>query len=71
MKILQEPSLTVEDFAYYLHESKDIPYQLGCGNLDTINNYSPHHKKLDINENCLPLGQVLQTFNVYAYLQGI
>ncbi|WP_350445970.1 M20/M25/M40 family metallo-hydrolase [Anaeromonas gelatinilytica] len=61
---IKEPSLGVEDFAYFLKEIKGAYYRLGCRNEEKGIIYDGHHDRFNIDEDCLPIGVALQVLNV-------
>ncbi|GAA0181845.1 M20 family metallopeptidase [Clostridium sediminicola] len=69
IKIIDHPSLGVEDFAYYLKEAKGAFFRLGCRNEEKGIIHDGHHKLFDVDEECLKYGIALQVLNVLAVLQ--
>lgn len=61
---IKEPSLGVEDFAYFLKEAKGAYYRLGCRNEGKEIVHDGHHNRFNIDEDCLPIGVALQVLNV-------
>lgn len=66
--VIDEPSLGVEDFAYFLNETKGAYYRLGCRNEKKGIIYDGHHNRFNIDENCLPIGVAIQLRNVIKTL---
>lgn len=56
VKILSEPTMGVESFAYFSLEVPAIFYQLGCGNKEKGFTYPIHSCYFDIDEACLKTG---------------
>lgn len=56
VKILSEPTMGVESFAYFSLEVPAIFYQLGCGNKERGITYPIHSCYFDIDEACLKTG---------------
>lgn len=70
IKIIDHPSLGVEDFAYYLKEAKGSFFRLGCRNEKKGITHDGHHKLFNIDEECLRHGIALQVLNVLTVLQN-
>lgn len=54
-----QPSLGVEDFAYFLDAAPGAFYHLGCGNAEKGITSGGHTSTFDVDEDCLPLGVLL------------
>lgn len=68
--ILDNPSLGVEDFAYFSQNTKGAFYRLGCRN-EKKGIINPAHNGLfDIDEDCLEIGTAIQVMNVLTFLEG-
>lgn len=65
---IQQPSMGVEDFAYFTKAAPSAFFRLGCRNEDKGIIHGAHTNRFDIDENCLPLGVAMQTQNVFDYL---
>ncbi len=64
-----QPSLGVEDFSYFLNCAQGAFYHLGCAN-ESLGIHSPlHSTTFDIDEDCLPLGVMMQSSLVIKILQ--
>ena len=60
IKICENPSMGVEDFAYFLQEVPGVMWYLGCGNKDKGAHYPGHNPKFDIDEDALEIGIKMQ-----------
>lgn len=69
IKIIEETSLGVEDFGYFLQESPGAYFRLGCGNVKKGIIHDGHHHLFDIDEDCLSIGVALQVLNVLSVLE--
>ena len=67
VKILENPSLGLEDFAYFAAAAPGGFFRLGCKTIDG-DAKSGHHPLFDIDEGCLPVGVALQVNNVLSFL---
>lgn len=56
VKILNEPTMGVESFAYFSLKVPAVFYQLGCGNKEKGITYPIHSCHFDIDEECLKVG---------------
>ncbi len=56
VRILENPSMGSEDFAYYGREVPACLFRLGSGGPDPATRFGHHHPRFDIDETCLPLG---------------
>lgn len=68
--IKEKPSMGVEDFAFFIKETKGAFYHLGSGNAEKGISSSLHSNDFDIDEDCLKLGVMLHTAIVYKLLEG-
>ncbi|SHK11963.1 M20 metallopeptidase family protein [Paramaledivibacter caminithermalis] len=68
IKVLQEASLGVEDFAYFLQKSPGAFFRLGCGNVEKGIVHDGHHCLFDVDEDCLSIGVAIQVQNVLSIL---
>lgn len=66
---INEPSLGVEDFAYFLNEVEGAYYRLGCRNEDKGIIHDGHHDRFNIDEDCLLIGVAMQVSNVIKFLE--
>lgn len=64
VKMIKNPSLGVEDFAYFLQEAPGAFYFLGCRNEAKGIIHDGHNGYFDIDEDCLEIGVALQITNV-------
>jgi len=69
VRIIREPSLGVEDFAYFLEQAPGAYFRLGCGNIEKGIVHDGHHCLFDIDEGCLSIGTALQVQNVLEVLK--
>ncbi len=69
VRIIKEPSLGVEDFAYFLEKAPGAYFRLGCGNIEKGIIHDGHHCLFDIDEDCLSIGTALQVQNVLEVLK--
>lgn len=67
VKILENPSLGVEDFAYFAAAAPGAFLRLGSKSIDGESK-SGHHPLFDIDEGCLSVGVALQVNNVLSFL---
>jgi len=70
VKIIEEPSLGVEDFAYFLQKAPGAFYRLGCGNIEKGIVYDGHNSLFDIDEECLTIGAAMQVENTLRILNN-
>ena len=68
IKILQNPSMGVESFAYFSMERPSAFYYLGSGNKEKGIINPAHGSYFDIEEQCLPIGVALQCEAVMRFL---
>jgi len=66
--VLEQPSLGVEDFAYFAQEAPGAFYLLGCRNEEKGVIHDHHYCLFDIDEDCLGIGAALQVQNVLLLL---
>ena len=66
----KEPSLGVEDFAYFAAERPACFFHLGCGT-DIPESRFVHSCYFRVDEDCIPLGIRLQTENVLRVMQEL
>ncbi|MDR1569192.1 MAG: amidohydrolase [Oscillospiraceae bacterium] len=66
-----EPSMGVEDFAYYLHEAPGAFFHLGCGNPDLSENAGGHNSRFSPDERGLPYGVAMHVGLVWDFLDQI
>lgn len=71
VKKLEKPSMGVEDFAFYANEVPALFYRLGCRNEEKGITHPAHGSYFDIDEDCLMLGAMLQSFNAFNFLKNI
>lgn len=69
VKILENPSLGVESFAYFSMERPSAFYYLGCRNEEKGIVNPAHGSLFDIDEDCLPVGIALQCKIAYELLR--
>lgn len=67
---IEEPSLGVEDFAYFAQEVPGAFYRLGCRNEEKGIIHDAHYCLFDIDEDCLAIGAAMQANNVLAIIGG-
>lgn len=65
---IQQPSLGVEDFAYFLEKAPGAYFRLGCRNEEKGIIHDGHHCLFDIDEDCLAIGVAMQVENVLSIL---
>ncbi|WP_337961199.1 hypothetical protein [Caloramator sp. mosi_1] len=70
IKMLDYPSMGVEDFAYYTEKVPGIYYKLGCRNVQKGIVHPAHGSYFDIDEECLWIGCGVQCSIVQKYLIG-
>ncbi len=63
VKVIKDPSLGVEDFAYFLEVTPGAYFRLGCGNAEKGTDYDLHHCRFNIDEDCLVIGTAIQVKN--------
>nr|WP_243427983.1 amidohydrolase [Alkaliphilus hydrothermalis] len=68
INIIKEPSLGVEDFAYFAQAAPSAFFRLGCRNEEKGIVHDAHYCLFDIDEECLVLGAALQAKNVLSLL---
>ena len=71
VKILREPTMGVESFAYFSLKVPAMFYQLGCGNLEKGIIYPLHSSKFDIDEECLQIGVAVHCNMAVNYLNKL
>ncbi|MBN2875865.1 MAG: amidohydrolase [Spirochaetales bacterium] len=64
----EQPSLGVEDFAYFTAARPGAFYHLGCGNPGAGIHSALHTSTFDIDEDCLPLGVAVQVASALRLL---
>ena len=64
----KEPTMGVEDFAYFAAARKSCFFHLGCA-FENEPQRIAHNSRFDINEQCIPLGIELQVANVLRLLE--
>ncbi|MEH0157186.1 M20 family metallopeptidase [Limibacter armeniacum] len=64
----EQPSLGVEDFAYYLEKTSGAFFHLGCGNEEKKTTAGAHTGWFNVDEDCLPIGVALQVMNTLTLL---
>jgi len=67
--VVKQPSLGVEDFAYFAEEAPGAFYILGCRNEEKGIIHEAHYCLFDIDEDCLVIGAALQAQNVLSLLE--
>lgn len=68
IKIVEEASLGVDDFAYFSQKAPGVYFRLGCRNVEKGIIHDGHHCLFDIDEDCLSIGVAMQTQNVLSIL---
>ena len=68
--VIDKASLGVEDFAYFLKETKGAFFRLGSGNKEKNTDHPGHNNLFDIDEDCLIVGVKLQVMNAIRYLNN-
>ena len=71
VKILSEPTMGVESFAYFSLKVPSMFYQLGCGNHEKGIIYPLHSSKFDIDEECLQVGVAVHCDMAMNYLNKL
>lgn len=66
---INDISLGVEDFAYFLQNTSGAFFRLGCRNEEKGIIYEGHTNLFDIDEQCLPIGVAMQVKNVLSMLE--
>jgi amidohydrolase len=69
VKLLENPSLGVESFAYFSMERPSAFYYLGSGNEEKGIIHPAHGSFFDIDEDCLPIGVAIQCKTAYEFLK--
>jgi amidohydrolase len=69
IKMLENPSMGVESFAYFSMERPSSFYYLGCGNASKGIIHPAHGSLFDIDEDCLPIGVAIQCRTAYELLK--
>ncbi len=65
-----QPSLGVEDFAFFSNYTPSAFYYLGCGNKALGIDAPGHNPGFQIDEKCLKTGVLMQVMNALALLEG-
>lgn len=68
VKVLDEPIMAGEDFAFYQQEFPGVFFFLGSGREETGSNYTWHHPKYNIDEDCFTTGAALMALLVFEDL---
>lgn len=71
VKIVNEPTMGVESFAYFSLQRPSMFYWLGCGNNDKGIIHPAHSSLFDIDEDCLPIGVAVHCAATYEFINGI
>src|SRR5699024_6982792 len=61
-------NMGVEDFAYFAQAAPSAFFNVGCRNEEKGIVHGAHTEKFDIDEDCLPIGAMMQVKNVLAFL---
>lgn len=69
IKMLSNPSMGVESFAYFSMERPSAFYYLGCGNKAKGIVNPAHGSLFDIDEECLPIGVAIQCKTAFELLK--
>jgi metal-dependent amidase/aminoacylase/carboxypeptidase family protein len=69
VQVVPQPSLGVEDFAFYLSRVPGAFYSLGARNPAAEIVHPLHHELFDVDEECLAVGAALQALNALAALE--
>ncbi|AYD40263.1 amidohydrolase [Clostridium fermenticellae] len=69
IKMLSNPSMGVESFAYFSMERPSAFYYLGCGNKAKGILNPAHGSLFDIDEECLPIGVAIQCKTAFELLK--
>jgi amidohydrolase len=69
VKILENPSMGVESFAYFSMEKPSAFYYLGCRNEEKNIIHPAHGNLFDIDVDCLPIGVAIQCQTAYDFLK--
>jgi amidohydrolase len=70
VRLVPQPSMGVEDFAFYVARVPGAFYSLGAGNREAGIVHPLHSERFDVDESCLAVGAALQTLNALAVLDG-
>lgn len=62
----KNPSLGVEDFSFFLNETKGAFYHIGCKNESKNIIFPLHSDKFNIDEDCLKFGVLVHILNIFA-----
>ena len=65
----EQISLGVEDFGYFAKAVKGAFYYLGCGNPDKGICAPGHNEYFDVDEDCLPIGVMMQVNTALKLLE--
>lgn len=68
IKVIEDSSLGVEDFAYFLQKTPGAYFRLGCRNIEKGIIHEGHHCFFDLDEDCLNIGVAIQVQNVLSIL---
>src|SRR5699024_10951374 len=68
VKNIRQPSMGVEDFAYFTKAAPSAFFRLGCRNENKGIIHGAHTGAFDIDEDCLAIGVAMQTKNVIDFL---
>lgn len=66
--VFPRPNMGVEDFGFYLSETRGAYYSLGVRNEERGIVHRVHHGLFDVDENAMPYGVALQILNALAVL---
>ena len=69
VKLKAEPSMGVDDFAYFLQAAPGAYYHIGCGNEAKGINAALHNVCFDIDEQCMKVGTMVHLKNTLALLE--
>lgn len=70
VKMMDHPSMGVEDFAFYANEVPALFYRLGCRNESKGIVHPAHGSFFDLDEDCLVIGAMLQSFLAFQLLEA-
>ncbi len=70
IKIVDEPTMGVESFAYFSLQRPSMFYWLGCGNKKKGIVHPAHSSLFDVDEDCLPIGVAVHCSAAYEFING-
>ncbi|MCE5201246.1 MAG: amidohydrolase [Synergistaceae bacterium] len=67
VNIMNQPTMGVDDFAYFIERRQGVLFMLGVGNAEKKTDYPLHSNLFDIDEDCLPLGSAILARIAYDF----